>query len=200
MITLEPILCDPFSAEAGLEIPCTETFCALMEEGAFSSAACRKVLADLYDAVPDAADPYRVRLPGRVLCFASLDRWARTALTVTALSERWDPAPVFALDAELRQPQIFWLLNSLPVPIRLAGDAGALRDLYRLLWQVPAPLPVPARHPAPENTPYRLLTGGGPVLTFQPRSGTDAAGQRLLRGDGFSLLEMFPPEEWLFPV
>lgn len=200
MITLEATLCDPFSADAGLEIAGTESFCALMEEGAFSSPACRKVLSALCDGVPHETDPYRVCLPGRVLCFASLPRWVRTALTVTALSERRTPAPVFALDAELRQNQIFWLLNSLPVPIRLCGDAHALRQLYANLWETVFPLPTPACHPQRMNTPYRVLTGQGPVLTFQPRSGTDETGQRLVRGDGFDLLEIFPREEWLFPV
>ena len=63
MITLERINCDPLLAEAGLAVCCTETFCTLMEQGAFRSANCRRVLAALYDAEPDAADPYRVRLP-----------------------------------------------------------------------------------------------------------------------------------------
>ena len=194
MITLERTPHDPFSADAGLEIACTETFCALMEEGAFSSPACRKVLTALCDGVPHETDPYRVRLPGRVLCFASLPRWVRTALTVTALSEGTPRPPVFALDAELRQRQIFWLLNSLPVPIRLCGDRQGLRHLYRTLWEFITPLPIPACHPAPSYTPYRLLTAQGPVLTFQPRLGRDGHGQWMIRGNGFALLGVFEKE------
>lgn len=194
MITLERINCDPLLAEAGLAVCCTETFCTLMEQGAFRSANCRRVLAALYDAEPDAADPYRVRLPHRVCCFASLDRWARTALTVTAGSEARNP-PVFALDTELMQPEIFWLLNSLPVAIHLAGDDKALRRLARFLLESPRPLPVPARHPAPADTPFRLLTAHGPVLTFQNREGTDAAGNRLVTDDGLALLRPADPLE-----
>lgn len=192
MITLERIDCDPLLAEAGLAVCCTEAFCALMERGAFRSDNCRRVLAALYDAVPDDTDPYRVRLPDRVCCLASLDRWARTALTVTAQSEG-SPPPVFALDTELMQPEIFWLLNSLPVAVHLAGDDKSLGRLYRFLLESPRPLPMPARHPAPADTPFRLLTANGPVLTFQDREGTDAAGNRLVTGDGFDLLRPADP-------
>lgn len=198
MITLERISCDPFSPEAGLEIACTETFCALMEAGAFSSPACRKVLAALCDGVPHETDPYRVRLPDRVVCFASLPRWVRTALTVTARSENAPRPPAFALDAELRQNQVFWLLNSLPVPIHLCGDRRGLRQLYRSLWEVVFPLPVPACHPARVDTPYRVLTDREPVLTFQPRNGVDESGRRLIRDEGFDLLGVFE-EEYTFP-
>lgn len=197
MITLECTPHDPFSADAGLEIACTESFCALMEAGAFASPACRKVLSALCDGVPHDTDPYRVLLPDRVLCFASLPRWVRTALTVTARSESPTP-PVFALDAELRQNQIFWLLNSLPVPIRLCGDRRSLRQLYHGLWEAVFPLPVPACHPALVNTPYRLLTDQGPVLTFQRRDGVDDAGQRLVRFDGLDLFGIFE-EDWFSP-
>ena len=188
MITLESTPYDPFSADAGLEIARTEIFCSLMEAGAFSSPACRQVLTALCDGVPHETDPYRVRLPDRVLCFASLPRWVRTALTVTACSETAPRPPVFALDTELRQAQIFWLLNSLSVPIHLCGDRLGLRRLYRALWEFVVPLPIPACHPAWSNTPYRLLTDQGPVLTFQPQDSTDENGQRLIRGDGFDLL------------
>ena len=68
MITLESTPYDPFSADAGLGIARTEIFCSLMEAGAFSSPAYRQVLTALCDGVPHETDPYRVRLPDRVLC------------------------------------------------------------------------------------------------------------------------------------